>query len=260
MSLKVKYNGYMLSDAFIVSEIKRSSPDFRTTSTVINGKHGESFNDATIGTREVSFQLVFAAANRYTIQDAARILFDVLMTRTPKKLVFSDEKTREDKQLVRYAVPLGTFDVEEFIRAGRWTCRFIQHDPFLYYDSDSNSVTLKAKVPEKVAIGGNAPTYLVVRAKPSNGTKNFWIKNHTTNQAVYFKANFDGTAIITLDFETGKATLTNSDGLDWTKVDGLLTKSRFFTVGGTETITSKADKIKLEASCKCDISWRERWL
>jgi predicted phage tail component-like protein len=137
MSLKAAYNGYMLTDYFVLSNLKRPLPDFRAVSTEINGRHGESFDDATIGTREVSFQLVFKQTSKYTIQDAARTLADMLATRTPQSLIFSDGKTRENKQLVRYAVPIGAFDAEEFIRAGRWTCRFVQHDPFLYYDSDA---------------------------------------------------------------------------------------------------------------------------
>lgn len=261
MSLSVSFGGHVLTKKFIVANVKRPLPNFRADSTQVAGRHGESFDDATVGTRECSFEVIYAGGRKATaqdIQDAARTLADALMTRVERRLVFSDEKTRTGKQLVRYAVPIGSFDVEEFIRAGQWKCRFKQHDPFLYND-EVKPVTLKTK--KSISIGGNVPTYLTVTARPSDGAKQFWIRNNSNKKTVYFKAEFDGSAVLTLDFETGKATLSElSSRFDATKVEGLLTKSRFFSVGGTETMSDKAKPIELEASCKCQLSWRERWL
>lgn len=260
MSLTVSFGGHVLTKKFVVTDVKRPLPDFRAESTRVAGRHGESFDDATVGTREVSFMLVYAGGRKATaqdIQDAARTLADVLLTRVERKLVFSDEKTRKGKQLVRYAVPIGSFDVEEFIRAGRWTCRFVQYDPFLYND-ETKPLKLAAKTKKDVVIGGNAPTYLTVTVKPPSGAKEFWIKNASANRGVYFKADFDGKATLTLDFETGKATLSNAGGV--TKIGGLATGSRFFAVGGSETMAKAATAVKLEASHACTLKWRERWL
>lgn len=257
MSTSVKFNGVNLSELFAVSELSRPLPEFRPESTEINGADGESFDALTYGLREVSFVLTAAVSKSKTSQDVqklARTLADVLAVREPKRLVISDEKSRKGEQLYRKAVPTGAFDADEFIRAGRWQCRFVQHDPYLYVSGDPGKHHLNANTLTHVKIGGNVPTWLTVKATPSSGSSEFYIK--TTDDIVRFRAPFDGQSVLTLDFEQCRASLSPSIA----NAEGLQTNSTFFTVGGTETMDGNAESIALRASHSCDLSWQERWL
>ena len=243
MSLVVTFNGKNLTKSFFLGELSRPLPEFRDVTTQIEGADGESFDGITVGVREVSFTLTAKAKTPRAVQNLARKLMSWFAVSTPKPLTFSDELDGEGIQLVRYAVPTGSFDAEEFIRAGRWTCRFKQPDPYLY-GKVHESVILPAGASVKLATGGNATTYAVAKAKMPNSANSYTISNG--KQSIEYAADFSGETV-TVDFE--KQTVRVSPSISG--APGLQVGSRFFGMRGDEQLT---------ASHRTTLAWVERWL
>ena len=240
--MDVKYNGVKLTDNFIVGNISRPSPDFRPSSTTVDGRDGESFDGLTIGTRECSFVVTAIDKTKNGLQRAARDLMSLLRVSEPEKLVFTDENGADGTQLYRLAVPTGVLDYDAFIRAGQWTLRFIQHDPFLY--GKQRSVVLKANTATKIQAGGGVPMDFVATAAPV-GT---WYKLEVVNgDFVKYYAPFTGGETLTIRTKNQTAKL--APALSTAK--GLDTGSRFFQLDGDMT---------LKATHTTEITWRERWL
>lgn len=248
--LVVKYNGVKLNDYFIISNPSRPLPEFRDESTEVEGADGESFDGLTIGVREFSFELIAKRKTAKNVQRAARKLMSVFMVRKPKAFTFSDEKDGENIQLVRYAIPSGSFDVEEFIRAGRWTCRFKQPDPYLYGKrSEATLYPSNLRDRNKVKVGGNVPTWPEVIVDALSGNR-YRISNSqfdSDGKHVKFDATFTASSRLVLDFEKHKATLTPSQS-----TGGLVLGSRFFQLEPGSTMLYVTHKTK--------VSWRDRWL
>lgn len=227
----------------------RPFPEFRDSSTQIEGADGEWFDSQTIGPREFTITLVANGRLIYSSEDLQALARDIgktFMVREPKRFTFSDERDpgRPDTQLYRLAVPTGVFDAEEFIRAGRWTCRFRQLDPFLY--GYSRSEALKANTATEITVGGNAPAAnLVAKTTPKNGVKRYELAV-VGGQSIAFKANFDNSTELTVNFRNQTARIDKS-----ITAEGLATGSRFFDFGGT---------LKLKANSLTTLTWTERWL
>ena len=241
MTVTMTFNGYDFSRDFIPLCDSRPLPEFRDTSTVVSGADGESFDGLTVGTREFTITLVAVNKEPKALQTCARTLMDVLAVRSPKAFTFSDERDSDGTQLVRYAVPTGAFDAQEFIKAGKWTCRFKQHDPYLY--GKSRSVVLKPNQAQKISVGGNVPTWPTVTSKPSGS---YFTISDGSNRYVKFAAAFNGSTTLTLDFEKSRASLSAS-----LTGSGLLVGSRFFEID---------DTVELKATSTTTVSWHERWL
>ena len=238
----VKFNGTNLSKLFIIGNQSRPLPEFRDASSTVDGRDGDIFESLTVGPREVSFELVCKGKSPKEIQDAARTLMDLFTVRKPRPLTFSDEVDDDGNQLVRYAVPTGSFDSQEFIRAGRWRCRFRQHDPFLY--GRERSVVVKAGQAKKVDAGGNTPAWPTASAVVASGTE--YRLGLAGGKYVKYAAAFSGQEMnIDMSAQTAKPKPAISGA------DGLQKGSRFFSIDGTVTF---------EASHTTTVSWRERWL
>lgn len=237
----VTFNGVDISALFMVADMSRPLPEFRDSSTTVEGADGDSFDALTIGPRECSFTVISAHRTMRELQDDARELMAVLAVREPKPLTFSDERDRDGVQLVRYAVPTGSFDAQEFVRAGQWTLRFRQHDPYLY--GKPRSVVLAANEAQRVDVGGNAPAIPLATTAPRASS---YLLRSGSGYISYF-APFDGNSTLTLDFAELTARL--SPALEGAK--GLQTGSRFFEFAG---VTS------LFATAQTTVSWTERWL
>jgi predicted phage tail component-like protein len=246
MALTVKFNGYDFSKKFIIADVKRPFPEFRASSTQIDGADGEWLDAMTVGARECSFALVAKANTAQELQYLARELARVLLMREPENLTFSDELDPNDKktQLVRKAVPDGVFDFEEFIKAGRWTCHFKMPDPYLYR-KEKTSKLIKASKQLTFEVGGNAPAANVVAtATPPNGKTSYQLV--TSDAHLVYKANFTGAQTVKFDFDRQTAKVTGNIG------DGLTTGSSFFVLDGTMTIKS--------VNADTTITYYERWL
>lgn len=240
MSLTVSFNSNDLGKYFIISDMSRPLPEFRDSTTTIEGADGEVFNGLTVGARECSFTLTAKAKNSKSIQDLARMLMQMLTVSTPSRLLFSDELDKEGYPLVRYAIPTGSFNAEEFIKAGRWTCHFKQPDPFLY--GKYRQVTIQANKSVKVATGGNAIAYPVATAKPSGSSYTF----AGGGKYITYAAAFSGNSVtVNCENQTVSVSPTPSN------MSGLQVGSRFFGMKGT---------ITLSASHTTTVSWFERWL
>ena len=240
MALTVKYNGTDLSRLFTITEINRPSPEFRNAGTVVEGADGEAFDSLTIGPRECSFVMIATKLNATQRQTMARRLMAVMSVREPKALTFSDEVDGDGNQLVRYAVPTGAFDAQEFIKAGKWTCRFKQHDPYLY--GKSRSVVLKPNQAQKISVGGNAESWFAASSKPTGSS--YTLSNGS--RYIRFEASFDGSGTLMLDARAQTARLSSGSN-----VRGIIAGSRFFVLRGTMTLT---------ATSTTTLSWHERWL
>lgn len=234
---RVTFNGVNLSARFVIADIKRPLPEFRDTSSTVEGMDGEFFDALTVGPRECSFSVVAAHKSASELQTLARELMALMTVRKPSALTFSDEVDKDGFQLTRYAVPTGSLDAEEFIKAGRWTFTFKQHDPYLY--GKQRSVVLKANAAQKVEIGGNAECYPTATSYASGS----YYKLSSGNYSVRFDGPLSG--LLTVDFAAQKVSNASSSAA------GLHTGSRFFAFSGTMVLT---------ASHQTTLKWRERWL
>lgn len=244
----ITYNGVDLTapldstkPKLVVTEVNRPLVSFESTATKVDGADGEYFDMLQVGVRECSFALVATKLTQRERQLMARKLAGVLAVRNPRRLCFSDERDTSGNQLARLAVPDGVFDAEEFIRAGKWTMRFKQHDPYLY--GKSRSVVLKTNQPQKVQTGGNAEAWPLASANPDGSTYTLGIQN---GKGIVIKASFAGKSLF-IDFAKERVSIKpNATG-----AAGIQTNSRFFPLQGTMTLV---------ASAQTTLTWTERWL
>lgn len=240
---KVSFDGVVLNDKFLVGNIKRPMPEFRSTSTTVEGRDGDEFDSITVGTRRCSFTVVAARKTEKALQDAARTLAAILSVRKPVKLTFSDERDKDGNQLVRYAVPDGAFDADSFKSLGKWDCEFVMHDPYLY--GKSRSVVLKANQAQKIQAGGgdNIGMFPVAVSNPRGTTYTLGIKD---GQGVTIKAPFAGEEL-RVDFARERITINPAIA----NAEGIQTRSRFFSLSGTMNLISNN---------QTTLTWTERWL
>lgn len=238
----VIFNGKPLTDAFTVGNIKRPLPEFRPSMALVDGMDGEFFADQTVGTRRVSFDLVCSGAStQRELQDAARMLADMMLVRKPVPMVFSDELDPMGNLLVRYVLPTGQFDADEFKRLGKWHCEFVQPDPYLY--GRSRSVVVKANQTLQVEAGGNAPAYPKATSTVQSG---LYYQIGIDGAYVRYAGLFSGQSIeIDMEAQTAKPNPAIAGA------DGLQKGSRFFAIDGT---------VNLTATHQTTVSWVERWL
>lgn len=238
----VDFNGTSLSKLFSVVDVSRPLAEYRDASTKVEGADGEAFDALTIGVRECSFSVVACNKSKQGLHAAARTLAKIVTVREPSKLMFSDEVDDDGTRLYRLAVPVGTFDYDEFVKSGRWHLSFRQHDPYLY--GKARSVVLKANQPQAISVGGNAPeTWPTATATPSGSTYTLGVEN---GQGIVIKAPFSGQKL-TISFKTEKITVKPAVQ----NAEGLQIGSRFFPLAGRMTLI---------ASSETTLSWRERWL
>lgn len=244
----ITFNGVNLTNPLngtkprlVITDVKRPLASYESSSTKVEGADGELFDMQQIGVRECSFALVADKLSRREIQLMARKLASVLAVRSPKRLCFSDERDNDGNQLVRYAVPDGAFDMDEFIRAGKWTLKFKQHDPYLY--GKYRSVVLKANQAQTVNAGGNAETWPTAVSHPSGSTYTLGVQG---GRGITIAAPFSGQELI-ISFERERITCTPAIA----NAAGIQTSSRFFPMNGS---------MKLISNNKTTLSWYERWL
>ncbi len=237
--MKISYNGVNLSRDFECFVTSRPMPEFIADTSTVPGLDGEEFGSLTIGTRECEIQVIaLDRASSEEIQQAARTLMAALAVREPSKLVLGDEKDRDGNQLHRLAVPIGSFDMEEFVRAGRWTLRFKQFDPYLHGKSRS----MQFSGSTVIETGGNAESWPVIESTPTGSS--YTISGN--GKHVTYAAPFNGSTRITMFTKAQTCRLSSDIG-----GEGIQVGSRFFPLQGTMT---------LSASSPTTISWDERWL
>ncbi len=267
MSGTVTFNGVDLSEQFVISDVSRPLPEFKPMSTACAGRDGEYFDGMTLGVRECSLSLIAADTSRKGVQDAARALMDVFAVREPKALTFSDEVDTGHIQLTRYAVPTGAFSAREFVKAGKWEVRFVQHDPYLYGQQRYTLVRRDTMTP--LHTGGNATVYPIVTATPYAGTSkfdiclaepgasgSFAIVKRVEYDARYLDgtsgSGFDGSNEITVDMGAETVSLIRSPNDYQKALRGLTLDSRFFGLEGGCVLYSYY--------ANATVGWRERWL
>jgi predicted phage tail component-like protein len=223
----------------------RPFPEFRDSTSRVEGADGETLDSLVLGPREFTVTLVAINNGQGLpgIQDTARRLGDLLLVRQPKRFVFQDEQDKFGTQLVRYAIPTGAFDSEEFIQAGKWTVHFKQPDPYLY--GKAGSKHLEPGVSTEVAVGGNAPAKLIAKATPETG-KSYYTLQSSGHGTIKFRADFDGETVITVNFANQAISLSKT-----VTGSGLTAGSRFFSFDGTPL---------MRAYAPTDLSWQERWI
>lgn len=239
--LEMKFNGYRFNAKFKAFCDSRPLPDFVGTSTKVEGADGELFEHQAIGTREFEITIIALDKSAKALQTLARELTGVLAVRSPKPFAFSDEVDKDGNQLVRYAIPDGVFDSEDFVRSGRWTGRFKQYDPYLY--GKYRSVVLKANQAQTVNTGGNAQAWPTAVSNPSGSMYTLGIDG---GRGIAIAAPFSGQQI-TINFERERITCYPAIA----NASGIQTGSRFFPLNGS---------MKLKSNNKTTLSWTERWL
>lgn len=258
--ITVSYDGVRLNDTFYVLDIKRPLPEFKPVTTVVNGADGEEFDGLTIGPRECSMTLVVKTRTARGIQDAAREVMRMLAKREPARLRFSDELDPDGTGLYRLAVPYGSFDVSEFMHAAKWEVKFKSPNPYLY--GKSRSVVLNKNREQTIKVGGNAESWPKVTSNPTASSYTITVVGgeHVTYKAAFggrkltidmhrqtakVSGSASGTIGVVQDFAAAVSAALGGDN------SGLQTGSRFFSISGT---------VKLKASAKSEVTWRERWL
>jgi len=240
MGIGVEFNGTRLDKSFGIGNIKRPMPEFKVSTTEIDGMDGMEFNGITVGMREFSFDLAVRNRTRQGVQDAARKLMELFSVAEPVTVVFGDEVDPNGNRLRRYALPTGRFDDDTFLSCGKWSCSFVQVDPYLY--GKDRSVVLKPNVATKFSVGGNAEVYPMAYATVSG---NSYKISKSSNDFLRYDGQFNGSSMnLILDFETQAVTRAPSG-------KGLTVDSKFFPIKGTETIT---------ATATTTLYWTERWL
>lgn len=238
----VTFNGTDLTNRFIVGDQKRPLPEFRVSTMQVDGADGEVYGGSTIGPRFLSFRVTSIGRTPRQLQDDAKFLMALLAVRQPTALTISDERTEGNVQLVRYAVPTGSFDADEYVRAGSWVLQFVQPDPYLYGQTRTQSVT--ANTTTEIFVDGNAPAEWEMHVVPSSGAT-----SHTFNYGshkVVFSGTFDGSMALDVDSKTGVVE---------TSVSGVGLTS------GTTIVPVETGTVELlSSSGNATFTWRERWL
>jgi predicted phage tail component-like protein len=238
----VTFNGVVLTNRFIVGDQKRPLPEFRVSSMQVDGADGEVYGGSTIGPRFLSFRVTSIDREPRQVQDDAKFLMQTLAVRQPTELAISDERSAGNTQLVRYVVPTGSFDMDEYVRAGSWVLQFVQPDPYLYGHVRTQEVASDATV--ETFIDGNAPSEWTLHAVP-NSTTGAYTFEYGEN-AVVFDGAFDGAMALVVDSRTG-AVNTGAAG------NGLTNATTIEPIQhGTVTLKSIGGPATFQ--------WRPRWL
>lgn len=240
--IRMKYGDYVLTDDFICIIKSRPLPEFKPTSTSVDGADGESFDALTLGTRSFAIDVVFKPEHtRKKRYELARKLARALFTRETKRFIFSDENDVDGNQLYRMAVPTGVINVDEFVNAERWTIEFVQYNPFLI--GKEVSVVLKPNESTKIKVRGDVRALPLLSSNPT-GTL-YWLKDNNDNW-LKFGGPF-GTS--TLNGNFAKQTLKLDPTVSG--AEGLQAGSVFFDFLGT---------MHVRASHRTTLTWRERWI
>ncbi|MBR2681420.1 MAG: phage tail family protein [Exiguobacterium sp.] len=241
-NIRMKYGDYVLSDDFICIVESRPLPEFKPTSTSVDGADGESFDALTLGTRTFTITVVFKPEHdRKKRHKLARKLAGELLTREPKRFIFTDENDSDGNQLSRLAVPTGVIDIDAFVNTERWTIEFIQHNPFLI--GKEVSVVLKPNESTKIKVRGDVRALPLLTANPT-GTL-YWLKDNDSNW-LRFGGPFNGS---TLNGNFAKQTLKLDPSVSG--AEGLQAGSVFFEFKGS---------MYVKASHRTTLTWRERWI
>ena len=243
-SIRMKYGDYVLTDDFICIIKSRPLPEFKPTSTQVDGADGESFDALTLGTRTFAIEVVFKPEQtRKKRYELARKLAGELLTREPKRFIFSDENADDGTQLYRMATPSGIVDIETFVNAERWTITFDQKDPYLYkVITRSVKLTRDWKV---VNVYGNAPTFPIAKCAKPSGKRYALVASDVG--VIEYDAPFSGSNLLTIDF--ANQTVKTENAIQG--ADGITLNSRFFEFSGT---------LLMCASDLTTLTWRERYI
>ena len=246
----VRFNGYELTEKFaLLDDLSRPLPEFRHESVDVPGMDGTDFDAQTVGPRSCSFSLAALGESEEHTQTLWRELAAALAVRTPSPLTFSDERDEFGTQLVRYAVPSGVPDLDEWRRAGRALLTFEQDDPYLY--GRSRSVMLESMADTRIEVGGNVPAHprLVTKVDQFSEGVPFSLLDAAGNViktvAAWYSAGTARTVVI--DEEKLSVTITPSGSSD----TGITLGSRFFQLSGT---------CYVRAGGSPTLNWRERWI
>jgi predicted phage tail component-like protein len=240
--MKVTYNDYDFSKKFVTTVLSRPLPELRPASTVVDGADGESFDNLTVGKREVSIRLVATNRNPRQLQLLTRELMGALGVHAQHRLRIDDERDESGYQLYRRAY-VKSADYREFVRSGVFDVTFEQVDPFLY--GKESAVKLSPNTTETVKVGGNAPAYPTAVAKGVTGD-HYTFRIMPDGDFVRVRATALGGTNITVDCEAQRFTSSKTD-----VKAGLAVGSRFFAIEGT---------VRLAATHKTVVTWTERWL
>ena len=249
-NMKVVFNGYNLTSKFtLMDDLARPLPDFRHAASEIDARDGLEFESLTVGMRECSFSLAANGKTQEALQRLWRELADKLLVRKPVALKFSDEKDKYGTQLVRYAVPSGTPDIQEWVRTGVMKLTFEQPDPYLY--GREHSVRLAANTLKKINAGGNASAPFEAVMSIPQGSGSARIRDNGSDgksEVRMVGVLLDSGANRTVTFDSKKLSVSVSPS---SCNLGLETGSRFFDLDGIRY---------LKASAPTTLTWRERWL
>lgn len=148
MATDVLFNGYLITDRFIVSDLTRGFAKRDTKSISVPGMDGAIFGSSVLAPIEVSMTVSYVSNDEYERQSALNELAEVLNVSEPEPLYIPPGRAS-----YYLAVPSGG-DLTRYVGAESFKLTFTVPDPVMY---GHPSKTVRAF--GTLTVGGNYRTY-----------------------------------------------------------------------------------------------------
>lgn len=148
--MKVTFNGYDLTSAFIVGNLVRQKL-LRTHNLIeVAGRDGQIFGGSSLDPIEITMTLTYIDNNPQTKSEGMRILAGMLNVDEPKQLAFE-----EDGGLYYMAIPNGG-DIARYVGAEQIEITFTCPDPAMY--GETKTITVPSGGTVTFEVGGTTYT------------------------------------------------------------------------------------------------------
>lgn len=240
--VEVTFNGYAITDEFIVGNLSREFMVRDVRQVDVPGMDGALFASARFGTVKIGMDVAFVAADPTERSDALRGLAAALKADSPGRLAISDDGGR-----YYLAVPNGG-EVARFRSADRFRLEFTALDPAMYGNAASATVPSGGTVTFEV--GGNYPTMPSIAASAAvrDPSSLVYGLRLDSGHILDFATSTDSAVSLSVDCQSRSA---SQDG---TSVIPTLESDWFVLQPGTHTVENH------EGTGAAEVSWVERWI
>lgn len=243
MRTTVTFDGFELTAAYRVSDLRTSLLPQSLGSVDVPGRDGSLYTGSRLSSRTITLTLTTMAKSVEERQDAARELAAALAVDEPKPLAISI-----DGGLYWLAMPTSTADGERFLNATRFEVEFTAFDPVMY--GVERTVTVPSGGSVSFLVGGTYPTMPVVSApsaKNDSATGNWQLWLDDTDHLVATIPAGVSTAPVVAD--CAARTLRVNDSL------ALLVPSADWLV-----LTPGEHELEMVGTGAATVTYVERWL
>lgn len=239
-SIPVVFDGHVLTDYFLLSDISLPLPSFAPTTRDVAGMDGVLFADNRMQQLEISLTVSVWDMPIDDRRELIGTLWGWLQVDKPKPLQIGDAP-------YWLVVPAQCGELEHYINADAVTLRFLACDPVRYGAERSAAIPSGGSV--QINVSGTYPTYLRIASSAAvRGTSNQWGVQVDSGDYSRLTLPTASASSVVIDASTRTATINGDPAMitlasDWLRVEP-----------GTHTVAMDI------GTGAATVAWAERWL